>query len=89
MASPISLCSSPSTIGDGVLDPGSRIQEYISNLADMAWMPYLASMWGTGGSRVPLRLTGLCRVLITHSTAHTTISHGTGAVTGTPMAQYG
>ncbi len=49
MASPISLHSSPITIGVGALDPGSHIQEYISDLADMA-LPYLASMWGTGGS---------------------------------------
>ncbi len=60
----------------------------MSNLADMASAPYLASMWDTGGSQVLSGLPGSCRVLITHSMALTTISHGTGAVAGTPMAQY-
>ena len=73
---------------DGWLGTGTCAQEYISNLADMASAPYLARVWGTGGSRVLLVLLGLCRVLITHSTAFTAISRGTGAIAGTPTALY-
>jgi len=76
----------------GVVDQklaGTHAQEYISNLADMASAPYLASMWDTGGSQLLSGLPGSCRVFITHSMALTTISHGTGAVAVAPMAQYG
>ncbi len=66
------------------LGTGTCAQEYISNLADMALAPYVASMWDTGGSsQIQWGLPGSCRVFITHSTAFTTISHGTGLLMDT------